>query len=339
MVKLIVTASALNKRRSADTSKNSNIAGTVKKGTIIEAALAKGLPKAAAGKWYKDNDGFYYAASGLAPAPADTTKAASVKTAALNEVITAGNATVTGRATATGRTTTTPATTTTGANDITAAILKQVFTQADDARAKEVADAFNLAGKYFSVDTNLRRAHFCAQMLQEVGLDASTGEENLNYTVAALKKFSYFKKKPAEAEKYGRTATQKANQEAIANRVYADRLGNGNVASGDGWKYRGKGYIQLTGKANYEAIQKHIDQKFPGSGINIVANAQDILTVKGAVISAMAFFSSNNIHSISDKGTTKSVVDKVTAVINKHTDTYDKRAAHFVRLKAIFGLG
>jgi putative chitinase len=220
---------------------------------------------------------------------------------------------------------------------ITSAVLKQIFPGADDARIGELQDAFNQGSVAFQVDTPLRKAHFFAQVLEEVGQSASTREENMNYASTALGKlFSYFRSNPAEAEQYGRTSAHAANQQAIANRAYADKLGNGNVASGDGWRYRGKGYIQLTGKANYQSAQAHIDSKLPGSGINIIVNEADILSVKGAMFTAMAFFSLHNIDAISDTGSSDAIVDKVTAVVNKNTPSYADRRAHFHQMKVVF---
>lgn len=221
---------------------------------------------------------------------------------------------------------------------MTTAILNQIFPKAGNTKLNEIVMAFNLGYEAFSIDSNIRQAHFFAQVLQEVGESATTKKEKMNYSAEALMKFSYFQQHPEEAEKYGRTAQHPADQEAIANRAYAKRIGNGDVASGDGWKYRGKGFIQLTGKYNYSNIQKHLNKKLSDSGIDIVKNDQDILTVKGAMLSAMAFFSYKNIQAIADTGADDEVVDRVTAVVNKKTDSYPARVANFHRMKNIFGL-
>lgn len=94
-------------------------------------------------------------------------------------------------------------------------------------------------------------------MVKEVG-PYITLEENFNYSVQGLKNtFKTYRKNPELAEKHGRNAAinQKANQQAIANNAYAMRIGNGSESTGDGWKYRGRGMIQLTGKGNYAAIE------------------------------------------------------------------------------------
>lgn len=233
---------------------------------------------------------------------------------------------------------------------VTKSQLQTVFSGATDAKLDELVKVFNEAYDKFSVDSCLRKAHFFAQMRQEVGTSATNHEESLNYDAERLKRkvndptdaskkkgpFSYFWTHTDEADLYGRTATQAANQEAIGNRAYASRNGNGDIASGDGWKYRGKGYIQLTGKSNYQSVQNEITAKFPASGIDIIANEGDILTIKGAMISAMAFWSAHSLHLKADKGETDAVVDSITAVINKNTDSYAERRTHFNGNKTVF---
>ncbi|WP_281991298.1 glycoside hydrolase family 19 protein [Aquimarina aggregata] len=135
--------------------------------------------------------------------------------------------------------------------EITKDQLKEIFTTATDSRINELRDEFNNAFDKFSINTCLRKAHFFAQIREEVGANISTFSENLNYSVQSLKDtFSYFRNNPEEAELYGRSDEHPADQEAIGNRAYANRLGNGDIDSGDGWNYRGKGYIQLTGRTN-----------------------------------------------------------------------------------------
>src|ERR1043165_754916 len=128
------------------------------------------------------------------------------------------------------------------AKEVTPADLKQLFTQADDAKLADMAAAFNQGREALSVNTCLRKAHFFAQLLEEVGASATNHAESLNYAADRLKRktsvpgsnpaknkgpFSYFWNHPEEADKYGRIPefgapiTQVANQEAIANRAYA----------------------------------------------------------------------------------------------------------------------
>ena len=133
---------------------------------------------------------------------------------------------------------------------------------------------------------------------------------------------------PDQAKLYGRTPTLKANQEAIANIVYANRMGNGDEKSGDGWKYRGRGTLQITGKYNYQEVQKRIDKYSPNSGINILEDSS-VDTLKGAILIGLGFFIYQDIYKQADTGD----VDKVTAVINKYTSSYDKRKQHYNKIK------
>ena len=220
---------------------------------------------------------------------------------------------------------------------ITSEQLTTIFPGATQDAKDGVMGAFNDAFEKFSINTCLRKAHFFAQIREEVGESITSLAENMNYSEAGLKStFKYFKNNPAEATLHGRTAKHAADQEAIGNRAYASRLGNGDIASGDGWRYRGKGYIQLTGKSNYRAVQNEIAAKYPDCGIDIITNGDDILTVKGGMISAMAFWSMNNINAKADKGATDADVDAVTAVVNVHTKSYDARKTNFGVTKVVF---
>lgn len=100
--------------------------------------------------------------------------------------------------------------------------------------------------------TNEQAAHFFGQCAHETG-EFKVFEENLNYSAAGLQStFRKYFPNAASTKGYAR------NPEKIANKVYADRMGNGNEASGDGWKYRGRGAIQLTGKSNYAEFEDHM---------------------------------------------------------------------------------
>ena len=148
----------------------------------------------------------------------------------------------------------------------------------------------------YGINTPLRLAHFMAQIDHESGLKPIA--ENLNYSSAGLLKT--FKKyfTPLEAIKYQR------KPEMIANRVYANRMGNGNEASGDGWKYRGRGFIQITGKNNYTLISKD-------TGIDYLNNPDLLLTEADSLISALWYWKRNNLNDLADKndilGITKAI--------------------------------
>jgi putative chitinase len=153
----------------------------------------------------------------------------------------------------------------------------------------------------FGITTNLRLAHFLAQCkLESTGFTATV--ENLNYRAARLMQVfpKYFR---------GVDPAGYANNPAkIANRVYADRMGNSNEASGDGFKFRGRGYIQLTGKNNYAKFSEFV-------GEDCVANP-DLVATKFPLASAAFYFSSNNIWAICDRGASDATVTQVSTAVN-----------------------
>jgi putative chitinase len=209
---------------------------------------------------------------------------------------------------------------------------KQIFPSASEAKRKEVLDVFNKYCKIFEINTPLRIAHFFAQVKEEVGETINYQTENLNYTINALKhgSFKYFRENHAKAELYGRGNGQPANQEAIANRAYANRNGNGDIASGDGWNFRGKGFIQLTGRTNYENANKEIQTKAPNSNIDIIANPESILTVKGAMVSSMAYWTMNRLNTKADNaGWDREKVDNITDTVNSGTPSRENRKENF----------
>jgi putative chitinase len=220
---------------------------------------------------------------------------------------------------------------------ITTAKMKEIFPSAPDAKINSITTAFNDAYLKFDINTCLRKAHFFAQIKQEVGESINAVAESLNYPPDRLRStFSYFSRNPAESERLGRTRAHPADQQAIANRAYANRNGNGDIASGDGWKFRGKGYIQVTGRSNYQNVQNEINRRYPGSGVDIMANEGDILTPKGAMVSAMAFWTMNNLNLKADRGDQDTHVNAITEVVNFHTHTYAQRRAHFRLTKRVF---
>lgn len=142
--------------------------------------------------------------------------------------------------------------------------------------------------KYGIADSRLRLAHFFSQVLHESGC-MRFDMENLNYSSEALRKVfgKYFTTK-AEADAYAR------QPEKIANRVYANRMGNRGETSGDGWKYRGRGLIQLTGRINYQAFAEWV-------GDEAILNEPDRVSSEYAVQSAVFFWDKNNLNRFADK--------------------------------------
>jgi putative chitinase len=167
----------------------------------------------------------------------------------------------------------------------------------------------------FGINTPLRLAHFLAQCGHESGGFRLT-QENLNYSAKGLN--GIFKKyfpTEAAATPYNR------NPQKIANKVYSNRMGNGTEASGDGYKFRGRGYIQLTGKDNYTAFGKSI-------GVDMTINP-DLVASQYALLSAAWFFTKNNLHKMADGGATDAVVTSITKRVNGGTIGLADRIKHF----------
>ena len=167
----------------------------------------------------------------------------------------------------------------------------------------------------FQINTPLRLAHFLAQCGHESGGFKAT-QENLNYSAKGLN--GIFKKYfPTEAA----AAAYARQPQKIASKVYANRMGNGTEASGEGYKFRGRGFIQLTGKENYTAFVKSIGEDIP--------NNPDLVSSKYALLSAAWFFSKNNLHKMADGGATDAVVTSVTKRVNGGTIGLADRIKHF----------
>ena len=167
----------------------------------------------------------------------------------------------------------------------------------------------------YNITQPLRLAHFLAQIAHESG-NFTAIRENLNYSADGLLKIfpKYFKDR-ATAEKYAR------KPEMIGSRVYASRMGNGDEASGEGFSFRGRGYIQLTGKDNYRAFSTFI-------GEDCVANP-DLVATKYPMDSAIWFFDKNKLWLICDKGPGVDVITSVTKRVNGGTHGLDDRISKF----------
>ena len=175
----------------------------------------------------------------------------------------------------------------------------------------------------FGLNTDLRLGHFLAQVREEVGSEFKVLRENLNYRSESLRKTFGNRFTEAQAREYGR-GVNSANQEMIANIAYANRLGNGDADSGDGWKYRGAGCLQITGKGNFEEVQKRC-VRYAGKEMN-----PD--TLEGFIVFGMAYWMQHDLYRIADEGIYDYVVDKITTKINKYTHSYDKRKQHFNKI-------
>jgi putative chitinase len=167
----------------------------------------------------------------------------------------------------------------------------------------------------FNITTPLRLAHFLAQCGHESG-GFKAVNENLNYGAKGLRSiFAKYFTTDALALQYER------KPEKIANRVYSSRMGNGDEVSGEGWKFRGRGYIQLTGKSNYASFDKTVDD-------DIIGNP-DLVATKYPLASAAFFFNNNSLWTICDKGSDDATVTAVTKRVNGGTIGLADRIKHF----------
>jgi putative chitinase len=167
----------------------------------------------------------------------------------------------------------------------------------------------------FELNTPLRLAHFLAQAGHESG-GFKAVNENLNYGAKGL--LGIFKKYFPTPEK---AALYERKPEKIANLVYGGRMGNGIESTGEGYKFRGRGYIQLTGKDNYKAFDAVVTE-------NII-ESPDLVATKYPLMSAAWFFHKNGLHKIADEGDTDLVVTKVTKRVNGGTIGLPDRIKHF----------
>lgn len=222
---------------------------------------------------------------------------------------------------------------------ITLEMLKKVFKSANDSNLNELIEELNPRLQEYKLDTPIRLSHFFAQVRVEVGDDYAL-VESLRYRPNKLLAFSYFSSRPEEAELYGyKPGLQEANQIEIANRAYNGvtgntQLGNGDITSGDGWKYRGRGLKQLTGRYNYTEFNRKYPELWPSENIDFVTNPEKLEEPKYAARSAVYFWLKNRLYQIADQGQESENVNSITAIINKHTDSYGERRNQFRRIWA-----
>lgn len=184
-------------------------------------------------------------------------------------------------------------------------------------RAAKWVFAINAAMERYSIDTPKRRAQFIAQIGHESGALARL-YENLNYSAARLLEIfpRYFSS--SEATKYS------FHPDKIANRVYALRYGNGDEESGDGWRYRGRGLIQLTFRENYKTCGEAL-------GVNLIHNPDMLAMPEHAAMSAAWYWYAHGCNAMADAGEIRGI----TRVINGGYRGLDDRIALFVRVNSI----
>jgi len=166
----------------------------------------------------------------------------------------------------------------------------------------------------YKITSPLRLAHFMAQIAHESG-NFRFVTENLNYSEKGLLTTFRSHFNLSNVKQFAR------NPEKIANKVYANRIGNGNELSGDGFRFRGRGYLQLTGRANYQEFSKFI-------GEDCVANP-DLVATKYPMDSAIWFFNKNRIWEICDLGSSRDIVVRVTRVVNGGINGLEDRVTKF----------
>lgn len=169
---------------------------------------------------------------------------------------------------------------------------------------KYYIDALNKILPEYKIDTKLRLCHFLAQILHESG-NLKYKSENLNYSAKALRSvFGKYFKTDEIANQYAR------KPEKIANRVYANRMGNGDEASGDGWLFRGRGLIQLTGHDNYKLCGTSIK-------LNLLENPDLLInTAEASIKAACWFWNKNNLNTLADKDDVKTITKRINGGFN-----------------------
>ena len=172
---------------------------------------------------------------------------------------------------------------------ITEAQIRRIMPNAKNGNVKEFVKCFNTYSNQFQITTKMRLAHFLGQIALESG-ELNNVVENLNYSAEGLLKTfpKYFN--ISHVSDYAR------KPEKIANRVYANRMGNGSEQSGDGWRFRGRGLIQLTGRQNYAAYEK--------SGYcngQVTGHPEWLEQYPGALKSAMLFWLKSGLNQIADR--------------------------------------
>lgn len=213
-------------------------------------------------------------------------------------------------------------------NDITQQQLRSIMIAADaDARAGHWVDALNDSMRTCAITGPLRQAAFLAQVMVESS-ELRHSVEALGYSPQRLCEVwpSHFPT-TAVAERYGH------NPAALANHVYAGRMGNGDEASGDGWHFRGRGLIQLTGRENYHAFAQ-------ATRCDAIANPDLLLEPAGAALSAAWFWQSKGLNDLADRlGGDQADLnfERITRRINGGTLGLNERRAYWERARKALG--
>lgn len=214
---------------------------------------------------------------------------------------------------------------------ITQAQLLRAVPETNKARINEFVAAWNMFSVPFGMTSPKRVVHALAHIYTESGALKATSE-NLNYSAQRLMQVwpSRFKSL-AMAEQYAH------NPQKLANLVYANRMGNGNEASGDGWKYRGRGFIGLTGKEQYEKFN-HYDLCTE----DVVLNPDKVAEYPLNLVSALWFWEKNKLNDIADLDDGgkigENIVERITKKVNGGYNGLSERKFYYRRFKREFGV-
>ena len=198
--------------------------------------------------------------------------------------------------------------------------IQHIFRKSDSHEVELFVETFNSYSDKFGFTSDFHVNAFLAQIKEEIGLSLTPKRENLNYSCDALKHlFGYYERNHSAASIDGRCNGHRANQRNIANNAYGGRIGNHQAH--DGWLFRGSGYIQLTGRANYHDVAVTITIATEHS-MTADDLASEMNSIDGALLSAMAFFFTHKLYNAT-------TIDEMTSLVNKHTPTYAERKRNY----------
>ena len=221
-----------------------------------------------------------------------------------------------------------------GKSKITREMLRRIWSDpgnVSDSVLDVVAEEFSNKFEVCNINTKNRLYHFFAQIYQEVGPTFNLNE-GFNYRPQVLiNKFAYYRNHPQDAQTDGYIpGRQVANKQNIANRAYGSREGNDNIASGDGWRYRGRGMKQLTFKNNYRSFTNYHERVW-GERVDFESTPDLLVETVYAARSALYFWDQNNLFSSADNGISRAVSDSITRIVNLYDNHYEDRHNNLIR--------
>ncbi|WP_256127595.1 glycoside hydrolase family 19 protein [Escherichia coli] len=217
---------------------------------------------------------------------------------------------------------------------ITREMLRKIWSDSrnvSDSVLDVVAEEFSNKFEVCNINTKNRLYHFFAQIYQEVGPTFNLNE-GFNYRPQVLiDKFAYYRNHPQDAQTDGYIpGKQAANKQSIANRAYGGREGNDDIASGDGWRYRGRGMKQLTFKNNYRSFTNYHERVW-GERVDFESKPDLLVETVYAARSALYFWDQNNLFDRADKGISREVSDSITRIVNRYDNHYEDRYNNLIR--------